>query len=204
MNKKWLTPYIKYEPCKIRRVGAKRKWFIFSPPTKDGFELKDNLAYWDGDIMWVLHPGYLWDGSSYPSSKTVLGKLLRQLVGNRMKFGLLASSAQHDQMYIRSRELKMFYCSKEELPEWELAIKESRFEDFIKDKPKKPVYLTIRTAATKYRKMILAWPESNQSIAKRKARRQYVGLLLFQPIYKLINPTNVPWERVGVINIKKR
>jgi hypothetical protein len=190
----WLTTYIKYNQCQIRRAKGNR----WTRRVKDGFELEDYIVYFDGKIMWVAPPGYLWDGSSYPSAKTPLGKMLREMVGNRKKYGLLAASAHHDQMRIKSKELFMYYCDKTEVEEWKQAIADDRFGEFIEDKPMKNVYLTVREAASLYWEMIVRWPNSDETVSFIKAFRQYLGLTAFQPWYRLIVPTNTAWEKVEV------
>lgn len=189
MKGKWITT-LKIKEVRIRKS---RGWYR---KIKDGFELQDYLIYWDGEFMWVAPPGYLWDGSSYPSSKSWIGRILRKLVGNRKKPGLLAASAQHDQMRIKSKELFMYYCHKEDVQQWQDALTQDNFDEFLKRQPMKNAYLTIRHAAALYCEMIVQWPEIEQTTSWIKAFKQYIGLLIFQPLQRLIIQQNVPWEKV--------
>ncbi len=190
MNGEWITPYIKAKPCRVRKKGLDRA-------VKDGWELESYLIYHaEDDVMWVAEPGYVWDGSSYPSKYSgILGRILSRLVGDRKKEGLLAASAHHDQMYT-DRPMFMYHCKVRDLHSWKWNYAHGTMEEFLKSQPLTEIRLNIRSAAKLYKQMILDWPEEDQTIKHRKALKQYIGLILFQPWYRLIGGSHIEWEKV--------
>lgn len=187
MKDVWLTNSIQADPCRIRRIGRKR--------IKSGWELQSFLVYRDAKgRFWVCEPGYLWDGPSYPSEKTIIGKLLKPFIGYRKKEGLLASSAQHDQMEVKGASS----VYEGDFEEWEEALTKSEksFRKFLNKQKQVNVYLNIREAASIYFRMLIRWQNPDQTITIVKAFRQFLGLLVFQPWYSIFTPQNIPWEKV--------
>jgi hypothetical protein len=188
MKGEWISLDFDAKPCKIKRGWRK----------KNGWELKSYLVYYDGSkFMWVAPPGYLWDGPSYPSDKSPFGKILKKLVGDRKSKGLLASSAHHDQMRTNGSML-MYTCEPANVDLWREELKNSnkKIKKFLSNQPIDKVTLNIRKAAILYWCMLVQWPNENESVGFVKAFRQYLGLILFQPLYRLITPTNEPWEKI--------
>lgn len=180
---KWLTPELRAKSCLVR---SRNRFGRYSRP-KRGWELLDYLIYMDeDDIVWVAEPGYVWDGSSYPDA-------LNRFVGRREKEGLLAASAQHDQMVINSREMYM-YALTNNLDEWEEAIADKTISRFIKFQPLRHLRITIPHGARLYKHMTLDWANSDETISRSKAIKQFIGLLIFQPWYSIFGGHSI-WEK---------
>lgn len=190
-HRKWLTTELYAEECLVRK---KNRFGRYSRPKK-GWQLLDYLIYRDeNDIMWVAGPGYVWDGSSYPSAKTRFGRFLNRMVGRRTKEGLLAASAHHDQMLIRSNDMFMYKLDNN-IEEWESAIEDEMLPEFLTYQPMVHLNLSYSQAARIYKRMILDWPDGDETIKFRKALKQYIGLIIFQPFYSFFTGDGV-WERV--------
>ena len=181
---KWLTNELHVKECLVRK---RNRFGRYSRP-KRGWELLDYLIYKDmNDIVWVAEPGYVWDGSSYPDALNIL-------VGRREKEGLLAASAHHDQMLIRSDEMYM-YALTNNLDEWEEAIADKTISRFIKFQPLKQLRISIPHGAILYKHMALDWANADETVSTIKAIKQFVGLIIFQPWYSFFTGNTI-WEKV--------
>jgi len=188
---KWLTPELNAKPCMVRK---RNRFGRYSQP-KQGWELLDYLIYCDEDnIVWVASPGYVWDGSSYPSDESRFGRFLGRLVGKRSKEALLAASAHHDQMLIKSPDMFMYKLDNN-LNNWKLAIENNSLSDFLINQPMVHLNISYRRGARLYKHMILDWPDRDESVKFRKALKQYIGLIIFQPWYSLFTG-DIVWEKV--------
>jgi hypothetical protein len=186
----WITPFIESQECKIRSVkpGFNR--------TKQGWELTAPLIYCDNKYrLWVALPGYLWDGPSYPSSKTALGKLLTVMVGNRRKKGLLAASAQHDQMAQLSHIIQ---TNENKLKTLKKNIENGTLDKYLSKQTYDEIEISIREAAYLYKDMLQQWPIKEETISNWKSFKQFLGLRLFQPWYRLFvtGPEKNDWVKV--------
>ena len=186
MKGEWITPSFVVEPCRIKRGWRK----------KDGWELKSHLIYHAEDgIMWVADPGYVWDGSSYPSKKSMLGKLLSSIIGDRQKKGLLAASAHHDQMQT-NHDMFMYYCDEENRDEWKSAWTDGDLDKFLPHQKMCKINLNVREAAVLYWYMMMDWPIKDETVTFAMAVRQYLGLLIFQPIFTKLGLIKGTWEKI--------
>ena len=191
----WVPP-IEYRAhaCRLARPGK-----FFGTKKVNGWELiGSHLLYCDFKYrLWVCEPGYLWDGPSYPpANSSYLGKVLRFLVGDRKKKGLLASSAQHDQMVEKSRIIQL---SKQRLWHLKQAVANNEIQEFIDSKKFKEIDMDVHEAAHLYKDMLDQWPRKNESITRLQSFKQFLGLLLFQPWYKVFvtGPSLNHWEKIG-------
>ena len=186
----WITPFIESQECKIRSSNA------MFPRTKQGWELTAPLIYCDKKYrLWVALPGYLWDGPSYPSSKTVIGKFLKVLVGNRRKKGLLASSAHHDQMAQPSHVIQ---TNEKKLETLKKNIEKGTMDKYLSRQKYEEIDMSIREAAYLYTDMLTQWPVKEETIGNWKSFKQFIGLRLFQPWYRLFvsGPGKNNWVKV--------
>jgi len=87
----WLTKEILFKEVRV----WKGRTFLKRPiGVRDGYQLVEPLEYqWKEDETFILQPGYVWDGPSYPG-------FLERIVGRRNKECLLAASAMHDSMTV--------------------------------------------------------------------------------------------------------
>jgi len=187
----WITPDFKYSTCMIETEFGNR--YI----KKKGFELKSILIYCDHKYrLWVAEPGYLWDGPSYPSDEnSVVGKVLKVLVGDRKKKGLLASSAHHDQMGDPSHIIQL---NAAKLKKLKLAILDDDLQGFLEKQKITVISMGIRDAARVYRDMLRQWPDKSETVGYLRSFRQFMGLLIFQPWYRLLftGPKGTTWRKV--------
>jgi hypothetical protein len=187
----WLTDNCVATEVKIRRTTGRFR------PVKNGWELVNHLVYCDPNYnVWVCSPGYLWDGPSYPSNRTLVGKALKGLIGYRKKKGLLAASAHHDQMCTDGRPSLVYKTTPEGIQTFKKALESNTIGSLLETMHTSEVYLNIPQAAELYKNMLRQWMVREETISGRQAIRQYVGLILFQPWYRLLTPTNTPWEKV--------
>lgn len=186
----WITTWIEADPCTIEAGTGK---FYRQ---KKGWELKKTLVYCDKKYrLWVAKPGYIWDGPSYPSATSWLGKILKKLVGDREKYGLLASSAHHDQM---TNPSLVILSGPRKIKNLRTAFRENRLDAYIDNRKYAQIDLPISEAAELYKEMLAQWPNDNETIGPFKRFKQYIGLLIFHPWYKLfvIGPGHSQWKKV--------
>jgi hypothetical protein len=157
-------PWISSE-IHYERVNIKKKT-IFGWRRKLGYRLTKDLRYKAGDgVFYVLKRGYIWDGPSYPN-------WLSWIIGDKTTDGALAASAFHD---IHNK-----------IP--------ARYVTYNSDKSQKMYYVTmsIKDGAAFYDKLLDEWPDSNQTVKGWQSNTQRFGLIVFQPIYRLLND-NEDW-----------
>jgi len=185
----WLTPTIKchhvdvYAPNRPERI-------------KRGWELRSHLAYVDDhNRMWVCCPGYVWDGPSYPSAKTLLGKFLRWSIGNRTKEGLLAASAIHDVANLHSR---VYIVTESMIRNIKSFNDDTILKAYIHSLEEQYIAISIKDAAELYVNMLANWPVIEETIGSIRRWKQYIGLRIFQPIYNALKlgPGEVGWHKV--------
>jgi len=185
----WITDHIIADPCEIISLEGDRH--------KNGWELQNYLVYCDKEYrLWIASPGYLWDGPSYPSVKHgFLGKMLRWLIGNRKKEGLLAASAIHDMMVSPAQ---VIHIDPHELEEWQNIANREQLLNKIDSKDADLINIGIVEAARIYYKMLEQWPYDLQTITQIKRIKQLVGLIIFQPFYRLLitGPSKTIWKKV--------
>jgi len=191
----WLTPTLHYERAKVRR-GEK---------VREGFVLRRVSAFLDRDnLLWVDWPGTAWDGPSYPSPedrrrfRRWFGKFLRWWVGYRQLEALLAASCKHDRMaentlvYVVSEEQRKVLQSV-----FSVAHDEALIRQVLAEARKTYIHMSIGQAATAYVRMLAAWPVEEQTVGKIRRFRQWLGLRIFQPWYRLFNGSNNKnWQKV--------
>lgn len=134
---------------------------IFGERRRKGWELTADLAYLDyKGRFWLLEPGYVWDGPSYPD-------FLEWFVGKRNKEALLAASAFHDIMG----------------PETSVFLPTERGHGITP----KTVSISILEAAKLYRHMKRDWPDAEERAGVFSRIKQSIGLILFQRFFRLLN-----------------
>lgn len=181
----WLTP-LRCSPCLVypSRLGKK------VGKTRDGWVLDAPLAWRVGNNLWIRYSGYSWDGASYPS-------MLAPVVGRKNKEAILAASAAHDDM---GGHTCIHRIDTEQLDSIALlfAEKESVIKKILeKETPKYIVPISIIRGASLYRRLLRAWGNDGQSISRRKAVAQQIGLLLFQRKIRLLTLSkNNKWKKL--------
>ena len=163
---------------------------------KDGWELNTFLVYVDYAYRaWILEPGYVWDGPSYPSDKTIVGKLLKKLIGDRQKKGLLAASAVHD---VLKPDSYAFQLNELMLPILVKAIETDTLSEWLRIRERRIFDVSIPNAAILYRAMLNQWPLRGETIGRLQSFRQFIGLLIFQPWYRVFRagPSSAGWIKV--------
>lgn len=185
----WVAYSFDPEPCRIRSENGKRR--------KKGWELHGYLVYCDSEHrLWIVQEGYLWDGPSYPSAESsFMGKALKWLVGNRKKRGLLAASAIHDIMVSPTQVIPI---DEDELNEWKNIANLEQLNQKIETKSFTIINIGIVEAARIYYRMLKQWPNDTQTIASFQQVKQLIGLILFQPLYRLFitGPTKTIWKKI--------
>jgi hypothetical protein len=186
----WITEDIYASPCTIKSEEGNR--------IKSGWELETVLIYCDKNYrLWIETPGYLWDGPSYPSIRDGwVGKTLRWLIGDRKKKGLLAASAIHDMMVSPAQVIQI---EPSELKEWENIANLEQLYNKIESKDKDFINIGIVEAARIYYRMLEQWPHDLQTITQLKRIKQLVGLVIFQPFYRLFitGPSKTIWKKIS-------
>ena len=145
---------------------------IFGRRVKLGYELTKPLRYkYKEGVFFVLDTGYIWDGSSYP-------KWIQWLVGKISKAGSLAASALHDV----HDKIPTRYVSKNTDGEKTMGYTE----------------MSIPDGAKFYSKLLIEWPDKDDTVTREQSFLQLCGLLIFQPIYSILNQKS-DWKKVGEI-----
>jgi predicted MPP superfamily phosphohydrolase len=148
------------------RVKIKKKT-RFGYRRKLGYRLTKPLRYkYKEGVFIILNIGYLWDGPSYM-------KWLEWLVGKKSSDGALAASAMHD---IHDK-LPVQYVVKN--------VDGSRSIRYLK--------LSIKDGAKFYNKLLDEWPDEDKTVKDWQSNIQEIGLIIFQPFYRLINEST-DWE----------
>ncbi|MEM0966615.1 MAG: hypothetical protein AAGJ81_10750 [Verrucomicrobiota bacterium] len=169
---------------------------------KNGHVLDAPSAFIDRhNRLWVDWPGAASDGASYPSPQAEgwwtrqIGKLLKKVVGDRLLEGVIAAAFKHDRMGRKT----LVYWIEEEHRELLVTVFDPRhgqnvMREVISEAKKVYLNLSIVEAARIYAHMLAAWPV-DETVSKIQTLRQKLGLIIFQPWYRLILGTGEGrWE----------
>lgn len=161
---------------------------------RPGLALEAPLAYLDEyNQLWVLQPGYTWDGASYPE-KGIVGGFLQWFVGDRNMEAIQAASAFHDKMGPRIRVYKVTEEHRKILKQvFSTAHQWQMIREVLEEAESKVLHLSIWKSARIYTAMIRAW--AGETLGSWRLRRQRIGLVIFQPWYRLTRDTvNETWQ----------
>jgi len=173
----WLVDTIKCHHAKVFSAGKPNA-------VRNGWELRNTIVFLDYRYrLWVCEPGYVWDGPSYPSTDSILGKILKYTIGNRKKEGLLAASAMHDSMLPESFVYQTTLMAVNDVRE---AIEANMITEYLAEMTKVSIKMGIPEAAMIYADMINHWPDRKETIGRYRSSKQFFGLLLFHPLCRAI------------------
>ena len=185
----WVSYHFSAEHCPIESLDGSRK--------KQGWKLRGYLIYCDHKYrLWIAEEGYLWDGPSYPSVDSgPMGRLLKWLVGDRKKRGLLASSAIHDKMVSPATIIQ---TNKDDMLDWQGIANIDQLKSRMNAHEPELINISIPEAARIYYHMLKQWPNDDETITILKQIKQYIGLLIFQPLYRLFitGPSKTIWKEI--------